>query len=92
MMRKECDSKIRYTLTDESGHLCFKAFDMFGAMSGCGRVLEKHLVGRPLSAIDPRELLRFKDDAPRPCLASVIRMIRENQRLFAQGQIQRKAI
>jgi hypothetical protein len=91
-MRKECDSKVRFTLSDESGRLCFKAFDMPGAIGACGQVFEKHLVGRALHDIDPKDLLRLKGEAPRPCLASVIRMVRENQRLFAQGQIQRKVI
>ena len=85
MVPKECDAKIRFTLTDESGRLCFKAFDMPGAVGGCGQAFEKHLVGRPLAEIDPRELLRLKSDVPRTCLASVLRMVRENQRLFVGG-------
>jgi hypothetical protein len=64
---------------------------MPGAVGGCGQVFEKHLVDRPLEEIDPRALLRLKSDVPRACLASVIRMVRENQRMFARGE-KRKAM
>ena len=91
MRSEECDAKLRLTHSEESGRLCFKAFNMPGAIDGCGQIFEKHLVGRPLEEVDPRDLLRLKSDAPRACLASVIRMVRKNQRMFARG-VKRKAI
>ncbi|MHC4985232.1 MAG: hypothetical protein ACYTFO_03660 [Planctomycetota bacterium] len=86
MRRDGCYAKIRFTLTDEAGQLCFEAFDMPDAESGCGEVFRKHLIGRPLAEIDPKNLLRLKGEVPRTCLASVLLMIRENQRAFLESK------
>ena len=86
MYPKGCRNKIRYSLSDASGVLRFKAFDIVDAPE-CGDMREmlcKYLVGRPLVDVDVDYIrgLRCKGDGE--CMRTVIRVIEESQHMFTR--------
>ena len=50
----ECKDNVRFSLSDESGYLSFKSFDIINTPE-CGKLargLREYLLGRPLNEID----------------------------------------
>jgi len=84
MSPSECNDKIRFSLSDESGVLCFETFAIENA-PGCRGVEEElraYLVGRPLSKVDLGYLRSLTCAGDGVCMRAVIRAIEEHQQLF----------
>ena len=84
MSPSECNDKIRFSWSDESGVLRFEAFAITDAPK-CRDVekkLQAHLVGRPLSEVDMGYLRSLTCNGDGVCMRAVIQAIGEHQQLF----------
>jgi len=84
MSAGECSDKIRFSLSDESGVLCFEAFAITDVPKcrDMEQELRAYLVGRPLSEVDIGYLRSLTCDGDGVCMRAVIRAIEEYQQLF----------
>lgn len=88
MPPSDCYNKIRCSLSDESGDLCFKNFEIVGAPE-CSDIQERlrtYLVGRPLAAVDLTYLQGLKCPGSGECMGAVIRVVREQQGWFVGSE------
>jgi len=86
MNPKDCSNKVRFSLSDESGVLRFNAFDIVDASDSCEtlEMLQKYLVGRPLTDVDVDYLRGLGCSGDGECLRAAIRMVEEYQQMFAR--------
>lgn len=84
MSSTECNDKIRFSLSDESGALRFDSFAITDAprCRDMERKLQSHLVGRPLSEVDIGYLRNLTCDGDGSCMKAVIQVIKKHQELF----------
>ena len=84
MSPSECDDKIRFSLSDESGVLRFDAFAIVDAPEcrDMEREFQAYLVGRPLSKVDLGYLRGLTCDGDGVCMRAVIRAIEEPRQLL----------
>ena len=84
MATNKCDDRIRFSLSDESGVLCFESFAILDAPEcrDMERKLQTYLVGRPLSEVNTGYLQRLACNGDGSCTRAVIRAVEENQGLF----------
>ena len=96
MSPQECQDRIRFTLSNETGVQRFKDFELIDD-SECGemgKLLREYLVGRPLAKVDLDYLRSLKCPYMRSlecqenggCVLAVIDVIREYQDLFVGHQ------
>jgi hypothetical protein len=88
MPPSDCYNRIRCSLSDESGDLCFKSFEIVGA-PGCSDIQEKleaYLVGRPLAAVDLAYLQGLECPGSGECMGDVVRVVREHQDWFVRAE------
>ena len=85
MLPKECYDRIRFTLGDASGVVCFKSFDIVDApqCASMAQALRTYLVGRPLSDINLDYLRSLTCRGNGECMRAVIYAVREYQQVFA---------
>lgn len=84
MLSSECHDKIRFSLSDESGALCFETFEILDAPEcrDMEQELRAYLVGRSLSEADPGYLRSLTCHGDGVCMRAVIQEIEEHQQLF----------
>jgi len=84
MSPSECDERIRFSLSDESGVLCFETFAIMDAPEcrDLEQNLRAYLLGRPLSKADLGYLRGLTCHGDGVCMRAVIRAIEEHQQLF----------
>ena len=81
---KQCYDSIRFSLSDLRGQMRFETFDIVD-MPECQDVaaeLRKYLVGRPLAQVDVQRIRLMECADKYGCVADVVRVVREQQRLF----------
>jgi len=80
----EYRKRVRLTLSDDSGDLKFKAFDIVDAPEcrGAAEALQRRLLDRPLAGIDPREIARIRSTGDAQCLRAAADVIAEFQADF----------
>ena len=81
----DCKDNVRFILSDETGVLQFKSFDIVN-MPQCAEVaveLKKHLIGRPLQQIDMDaiRLVQCPHDNG-SCIEAAAKIIEENIDFF----------
>jgi len=82
----DCRDNVRFILSDETGVLQFKSFDIVNTPQ-CAEVaveLRKHLVGRPLQEIDMDAIRSVKcphDNGS--CIETAVKIIEENIDFFS---------
>ena len=91
MSPSECDDKIRFSLSDESGILRFETFAIMDAPEcrDLEQELRAYLVGRPLSKASLGYLRSLTCDGDGVCMRAVIRAIEEHQQLFLETRNER---
>lgn len=85
MKHQECYTKVRYSLSDESGVVRFKTFNIVDAPE-CRRLtrtLQEYLIGRALTDVDLACVQQLTCEEHGECMRSVIRVIEECRLLFA---------
>ena len=83
-MPNDCYNKIRYTLSDESGELKFRTFEM-PADHHCGVFVDKlkpYLLGRPLSEIETDVIETLSCGRDGECARTIAAVVREHQEIF----------
>ena len=88
MPQSDCYNNIRCSLSDDSGDLCFKSFEIVG-VPGCSDMQERlqaYLVGRPLAGVDLAYLQGLECPESGECMDAVIRMVREHQGWFIRAE------
>jgi len=81
----ECYDSIRFSLSDMSGRMQFESFDITD-MPECRRAatgIRDYLLHRPLQEVDVGRLRSMERDGRCPCVAQVVGVVREQQRLFS---------
>ena len=80
----ECYDSIRFSLSDLSGRMRFESFDIMD-MPECRRAaasIRNYLLHRPLGEVDIGRIRSMEGDGRCPCVAQVVGVVREQQRLF----------
>ena len=80
-----CYDSIRFSLSDLSGQMRFESFDIV-EMPECQDVaarLRDYLVRRPLRQVDGQRIRSMECPGDCTCVAEVVRVVQEQQRLFA---------
>ena len=70
MLSEECHDRIRLSLSDETGVLCFESFEIVG-VTQCKDMeqrLRAYLVGRPLRDVDLARLGALRCDGDGVCV------------------------
>jgi hypothetical protein len=81
-----CRDVIRFRLSDDSGYLCFEAFEIVNSPE-CRQfeaALKEYLIGRPLATVDVRYLKSLKCNAECECVSAIIREVEKQQRMFGK--------
>lgn len=84
MSISSCADKIRFSLSDRSGKLCFEQFDIIDHPA-CNNVAEQMravIVGKPLAEIDLDALQAIECRGSRGCIEAACEIIAECQRMF----------
>ena len=80
----ECYDSIRFSLSDLSGRMQFESFDITD-MPKCRRAaasIRNYLLHGPLGEVDVGRIRSMERDGRCPCIAQVVRVVREQQSLF----------
>ncbi len=80
----ECYDKIRFSLSDDSGELCFEYFEIIDAPE-CQEIAGKirsYILGRPLRLIDANRIRSLECPGSGECMSTVAKVIEENQEIF----------
>jgi len=83
---KECYDSIRFSLSDLSGRMQFESFDITD-MPDCRRAaasIRDYLLHRSLGEVDIERIRSMEGDGGCPCVAQIVRVVREQQRLFGR--------
>ncbi len=81
-----CADKIRFSLNDRSGQLCFEQFDIIDHPE-CANIAEQMrevIIGKPLAEIDLDALQSIECRGSRGCIDAACEVIAECQRMFAR--------
>ena len=84
MDRNSCQDSIRFSLSDDTGDLRFKSFDIVNAPE-CRSMLEtlrNYILSRPLVEIDLRRIQQLDCPGNGQCMDEVVEEIKEAQMLF----------
>jgi len=82
----ECYDSVRFSLSDLSGRMQFESFNITD-MPECRRTasnIRNYLLHRPLGEVDVGRIRSMERDGRCPCVAQVIWVVREQQRLFGR--------
>lgn len=84
MSPEECYDRIRVSLSDETGVLCFESLGIVDAPEcrDAEQRLRAYLLGRPLAEVDLDHLRGLKCAGDGACMHAVIRVVEEYQHLF----------
>jgi hypothetical protein len=85
MCASECNDRLRFRLSDDSGVLRFEEFVIIDALDckDMQHTLREYLVGRSLVDVDLDYLRQLKCPADGECLRAMIDEVEKYQRLFA---------
>jgi len=84
MSPEECVDKVRFKLSDETGKLRFKEFDIVDVLERreIADALRKHLVGRPLAEVDVDYLARLDCPGDRRCMRAIVNLVAQYRLVF----------
>ena len=84
----DCYDKIRFTLSDKTGELCFTEFDIINAPECVSQVkeLRAKLLGRRLADINTADILKISCSGNGQCMISVVSIIKEYQERFLHNR------
>ena len=87
MSAEQCDDRLRFQLSDESGVLRFVEFEIVDASRcrGMEETLREYLLGRALADVDLSYLQKLPCGGNGDCMHALIREVQKYQYLFARG-------
>ena len=91
---EECHDRIRFRLSDDSGILRFKDFEIVDAPQcrDVERKLREYLVDRPLAGVDVDYLRTLGCQPNGGCVRAVIDEVWKYQRLFVRNREDRSTV
>ena len=86
MSASECNDRLRFRLSDDSGVLRYEEFTILDTLDckDMQHTLRDYLVGRSLADVDLDFLRALKCPADGECLHALIGMIQTHKQLFAR--------
>jgi len=80
----DCYDKIRFSLSDKTGELCFTEFDIINAPECVSQVkeLRAKLLGRRLADINTADILNISCSGNGQCMRTIVNTITEYQDRF----------
>jgi len=84
MSPDECADKVRFTLSDETGALRFKDFDIIDAPE-CKEIadtLRQYLLGRPVAEIDVGYIRTLECPGNGQCMHAIANVVAQNKAMF----------